>query len=487
MKIGIIGAGVAGLASAVRLASRGHEVEVFEANDFPGGKLHEFSVGDYRFDAGPSLFTQPHYVEELFQLAGEAVEPHFRYQRLPVVCNYFWEDGTRLHAHAQAEDFAREVEERLDVPAERIHRILDDSREKYETTGWIFLEKSLHRLDTWLDASVAKAMLRIPKLDLFTNMNAVNERHLKHPKLVQLFNRFATYNGSNPYKAPGLLSIIPHFEHRVGAFYPEGGMYSIVRSIHELAERKGVRFHFNRPVQRITLNGKTATGLETEQATHRFDRVISNMDVFFTYKKLLPDLPHPTRTLNQQKSTSALIFYWGVKKQFPELDLHNILFSDSYREEFADLERGTIHDDPTVYINVSSKLTPEDAPNGGENWFTMINAPYDAGQDWDAMIPRVRERVIRKVSRMLGTDIAPLIECEAVLDPRSIQSKTASHLGALYGTSSNNRMAAFMRHANFSRRLKNLYFCGGSVHPGGGIPLCLLSARIVEGLVVGRG
>jgi len=103
------------------------------------------------------------------------------------------------------------------------------------------------------------------------------------------------------------------------------------------------------------------------------------------------------------------------------------------------------------------------------------------------MIPRVWAQVIRKISRMLGTDIAPLIECEAVLDPRSIQSKTASHLGALYGTSSNNRMAAFMRHANFSRRLKNLYFCGGSVHPGGGIPLCLLSARIVEGLVVGSG
>jgi phytoene dehydrogenase-like protein len=214
-----------------------------------------------------------------------------------------------------------------------------------------------------------------------------------------------------------------------------------------------------------------------------FDRGICNMDVFFAYRQLLPGQPAPELTLRQEKSTSALIFYWGIKRTFPELDLHNIFFSEDYETEFAHLARGEVCEDPTVYINITQKYAPEDAPEGCENWFTMINVPYDSGQDWDALIAKARERIVQKVSRILGVAIEPLIECESILDPRTIESRTGSHLGALYGTSSNNRMAAFVRHPNFSGKIQNLYFAGGSVHPGGGIPLALLSARIVDELM----
>lgn len=471
---------MAGLASAVRLAARGHEVDVFEANSYPGGKLSQFDLEGYRFDAGPSLFTMPQYVDELFRIAGEDPREHFAYERLPTVCHYFWEDGTRLLAHGDKAAFAREVETQLGVPAERIQRVLADSAYKYELTGRIFLEKSLHRLSTWTNWKVVKAMFKIPGLDLFTSMNQVNERMLGHPKLVQLFNRFATYNGSNPYKAPGLLSIIPHFEHEVGAYFPKGGMNAITQALHGLACRQGVRFHFGQPVERIVVEGGRAVALAVGGEQRAFDRILSNMDVFFTYKKLLPEARHPQRVLKQQKSTSALIFYWGIKREFPELGLHNIFFSEDYRREFELLEQGEVYEDPTVYVNITSKHEPGDAPAGHENWFTMINVPYDGGQDWDALIELARERIVRKLSRILGTEVVPLITCEDILDPRSIQQRTQSHLGALYGTSSNDRMAAFMRHANFSSRIKDLYFCGGSVHPGGGIPLCLLSAKIVD-------
>ena len=478
--IGIVGAGIAGLATAVRLACRGHKVEVFEANSYPGGKLSQFELEGYRFDAGPSLFTMPQYVDELFRLAGEEPANTFEYHRLPVVCHYFWEDGTRLNAYGDSKAFGEEVEETLGVPAQRIQQTLSDSARKYDLTGRIFLEKSLHKLHTWTNWKVVKAVLKIPGLDLFTNMNRVNERHLKHPKLVQLFNRFATYNGSNPYKAPGLLSIIPHFEHHIGAYFPKGGMNAITRSVYELAKRQGVQFHFNQPVERICVADGKASGLQVAGEQLSFDRVVSNMDVFFTYNRLLPEQKHPQRTLKQQKSTSALIFYWGIKRSFPELGLHNILFSEDYRQEFADMEAGKIFQDPTVYINITKKYEAGDAPEGHENWFTMINAPYEDGQDWDHLIEWARERVIEKINRTLGVDVRPFIVCEDILDPRLIQSRTHSHLGSLYGTSSNNRTAAFMRHANFSSRIKDLYFCGGSVHPGGGIPLCMLSAKIVD-------
>ena len=480
MKTGIVGAGIAGLAAAVRMAARGQEVHVFEANAYPGGKLSAFELEGYRFDAGPSLFTMPQYVDELFRLAGKEPQDYFEYERLPVVCNYFWEDGTRLSAYAEADRFAQEAAEKLGVSAQAVQKQLRDSARKYEVTGKIFLEKSLHKVNTWTNWKVAKAMLQIPSLDLFTSMNRVHERIAQHPKLVQLFNRFATYNGSNPYKAPGLLSIIPHFEHALGAYYPKGGMVAISQSIFELAESLGVQFHFNTPVERILVEHGKATGLMADGEALPFDQVISNMDIFFTYRKLLPDQKQPERILQQEKSTSAIIFYWGIKHSFPELDLHNIFFSDDYETEFAMMEEGKLYHDPTVYVNISSKYSPEDAPAGHENWFTMINAPYNAGQDWDSLIDQAREAAIKKVSRILNKDIRSLITCEEVLEPRSIESKTGSHLGSLYGTSSNNKMAAFMRHPNFSRRIKNLYFCGGSAHPGGGIPLCLLSAKIVD-------
>ncbi|MCB9283705.1 MAG: phytoene desaturase [Lewinellaceae bacterium] len=483
MKIGIIGAGAAGMAAAVRMASRGHAVTVFEANAYPGGKLSEIRLGAYRFDAGPSLFTMPMYVDELYELAGPERTPPLPYERLPVVCHYFWEDGTRLKAHADAMDFAREVEQVLGEPAEHVLRALEDSRFKYEATGRIFLEQSLHRPGTWLSGSVARALPKIPRLDLFSSMDRVNRRMFTNPKMVQLFNRYATYNGSNPYKAPGLLNIIPHFEYHFGAYHPQGGMVAITNHLVALAEEKGAQFHFNKKVERIEVQNGRATGLWVEGELHRFDRVISNMDVFFAYRKLLPDQPAPERTLRQEKSTSALIFYWGIRRTFPEMGLHNIFFSEDYRAEFAHLARGEVYEDPTVYINITQKCDPADAPEGGENWFTMINVPYNSGQDWDALIARAREQILRKLSRMLGVDIRTLIECEEVLDPRTIESRTGSHLGALYGTSSNNRMAAFVRHANFSNKIRDLYFVGGSVHPGGGIPLALLSAKIVDELI----
>ncbi len=487
MNIGIIGAGIAGLAAAARLAAKGHQVTVYESNAYPGGKLSELRMQGYRFDAGPSLFTMPHYVDEIFEQAGEDPASWFSYQRLPIVCNYFWEDGTRLSAHADPGDFADEVEKVLGPPAQRVLSALADSRKKYELTGRIFLEKSLHLPGTWASVKVAKAMLRIPGLDLFTTMNTVNEKHLGHPKLVQLFNRFATYNGSDPYRTPGLLTIIPHFEHHIGAYYPQGGMFAITQSLYELALRKGATFHFQTPVTAIRVTGGKATGLEVNGVDLPFDRIVSNMDVFYTYRRLLTEQPQPERTLRQEKSTSALIFYWGVKRRFPELHMHNIFFSEDYREEFRLLSKGQVTDDPTIYVNITSKHSPEDAPAGAENWFVLVNVPYNSGQDWDRIIDRTRANALQKLSRILKTDVEALIECEDRLDPRTIESRTSSHLGALYGTSSNNRMAAFLRHPNFSSRIKNLYFCGGSVHPGGGIPLCLLSAKLVDELIQKKG
>ncbi|MEL0240094.1 MAG: FAD-dependent oxidoreductase, partial [Flavobacteriaceae bacterium] len=248
--------------------------------------------------------------------------------------------------------------------------------------------------------------------------------------------------------------------------------------------RHGVQFRFDEKVTRIDLHKGQVIGLSTAKGSYPFDIVVSNMDVVPTYRKLLTGIKAPEKTIAQERSSSALIFYWGIQKTFKELDLHNIFFSDSYEEEFNCIFREkTLSEDPTVYVNISSKHTPSDAPEGRENWFVMINAPGNYGQDWEALIELSRERILNKLSLLLGENIKELIETEFVWDPRGIEAKTDSFLGALYGAASNDRMAAFLRHPNRAPQISNLYFCGGSVHPGGGIPLCVQSGKIVSELI----
>lgn len=497
-KVGIIGSGIAGLSSAVRMAARGYEVHVFEANSYPGGKLCEITVGNYRFDAGPSLFTMPQYLEDLFATAGKKFSDYCPYKKLDTITHYFYEDGTRYKTYASAEKSADEMAMQLNGNKNDILQHFDNSRKLYELTSDTFLHQSIHHYENFSFFDLMKISANLKTLNLFTTMHDINAKKFKNLKLTQYFDRFATYNGSNPYEAPGTLNVIPHLEHNIGAFFPKGGMVSISRSVYHLAVELGVQFHFNTKVNEIKVENKKVTGLvfnQVERIDNKhidksknefmpFDLVVSNMDVAYTYRKLLPNEKHPEKTLNQPRALSALVFYLGIKKEFPELGLHNIFFSKDYKHEFDKFfKEQNLAEDLTIYINITSKYEKEDAPPGCENWFVMINTPPHTGQDWDTMIASARKNIIAKLSRILNEDIESLIEVEDVLEPRIIETRNLSWQGSLYGNSSNNKFAAFLRHSNFSSKIKGLYFCGGSVHPGGGIPLSVLSAKIVDDLI----
>lgn len=479
----VIGAGIGGIATAIRLAQKGYEVEVFEANDYVGGKLSTFSLGDFRFDAGPSLFTMPQFVDELFRLCNENPADFFQYKRKEIACKYFWEDGIKLTAYGDTERFTQEVEEKLHVPKATLKRYLAKAKKKFDRTRPLFLERSLHKWRTYLRKETLVGIAKYFSFEIDTSLNSVNQAQLQEPHLVQFYNRFATYNGSNPYQTPGMMTLVQHLEQHYGTYIPKKGMGDISQSLYELAKRQGVTFHLSNSVDKIIVENKKAAGVVVNGKLHKADVVVSNMDIVPTYRKLLAHQKQPEKVLGQERSSSAVIFYWGIGASFPQLDLHNIFFSDDYVAEFeAIFNQKSLYNDPTIYVNITSKDVPADAPKGKENWFVMINAPHDTGQDWNALAKQLRLWVIEKLNRVLDAEIASLIEEEWVMTPDIIQSRTQSHLGALYGASSNNKMAAFLRHPNFSSTISNLYFCGGSVHPGGGIPLCLLSAKIVADL-----
>ncbi len=482
-KVIVIGAGIAGISTAIRLAVKGYEVEVHEKNEVAGGKMYLIEKNGFVFDAGPSLFTQPENIEELFRYAGEDIRQYFQYRKVPIACRYFFEDGKIVNAHTDQQAFAAEMERVLGEPAQNVLRYLKNAEKVYNSVGSIFLNNSLHKLSTWLHKRVLKALQTIRLPYLTKTLHEFNESSFSTPEAVQIFNRFATYNGSNPYQAPGMLSLIPHLEQNQGTFYPEGGMISIPQALTQLAEKKGVRFVYHSKVNSIVTDAGRVTGVVANGVFHSSTIVVSNVDAYFTYKHLLEREAGVKKVLRNERSSSALIFYWGIGSAFSQLHLHNIFFSRQYREEFEHLFRHKqFFNDPTIYINITSKMEPGMAPEGGENWFVMINAPAKSGADWNAEVAKVRRLVIEKLNRILNVNLEQYILTEEILTPEGIQQRTDSYLGSLYGTSSNSKWAAFLRHANFSSDISGLFFAGGSVHPGGGIPLCLKSASIVAAL-----
>lgn len=480
----VIGTGVAGLASSIRLACKGYQVTVFEANGFPGGKLSEEWIDGYRFDLGPSVFTMPRFLDELFLLSGKNPRDYYKYIHLDPVYRYFFEDTSVLDAYHGKKHFADEMSLKTGEPHENIAKFLDDVAMKYKLTANVFLFNSLHTWKHYFTKSVFKGILYFSRLQANKTMNNVNMASFKDKRLTQIFNRYATYNGSSPFLAPATLNVIPHLEINEGAYLPSNGMFDITRSMLQLGKDIGNTYRFNEKVTSILVENKRASGVRTAQGTYMADVVVSNMDVYNTYHKLMPSQRRPEFILNQPKSSSGIIFYWGIKHDFKQLNLHNIFFSADYEKEFKEIfENKSISDDPTIYVNITSKHVTADAPPGCENWFTLINVPNNTGQDWDELIRRSRENIIQKISRLLKTDIRPLIAVEKVFDPRTIEARTSSAYGSIYGNSSNGKFAAFLRHANFSSKVKGLYFCGGSVHPGPSIPICLLSAKIATGMI----
>lgn len=484
----VVGAGLGGLAAAISLAARGWSVDVYERGPGPGGKAGTESVDGFRFDTGPSLFTMPWVFRDLFAAAGVPLEERLDLRPLPVICRYFWRDGLRFDAPARPEEFTAAAAETFGEPAANLERFFARAKRIYDITAHLFLENSLHEWSTLLADGFLRSLVQVGRIDSMRTLHEANAATFDDPRLTQLFDRYATYNGSSPFLTPATMAIIPDVEYRGGAYAVGDGIYAVPTALERLARELGVVLHYDRAVDRILVDpgSRRVRGVSVSGERLGYEVVVSNVDVSVTYPELLQDEQAPAyrRYRNLEQSSSGYVFYWGMGETFPELELHNIFFSEDYRREFAEIfAEHVIPEDPTVYVNITSKVTPGDAPAGGENWFVLLNVPPDRGQDWDELGARLRHSVLRRLSQQLDREVGEAIAAEHTMSPHDIQQKTASPGGSLYGIASNTRFAAFRRHANRSRRYPGLYFCGGSAHPGGGMPLVVLSGRIAAELV----
>ncbi|MBB6462811.1 phytoene desaturase family protein [Flammeovirga kamogawensis] len=476
----VIGAGIGGIAAALRVNKLGYKVTVLEGTSILGGKLRQFKTDNgFTFDQGPSLFTLPHLVTELFQLYNKDPKEYFDYTENEIATKYFFSDNTEFIGWSDPDKFGLAVKKQWGVD---IHKVLQQIIGDYKKTAPIFLESALTDLSDLLNKDVMKALPVLTRLGIFESLNAFNEKHFKHEQLVQLFNRYATYNGSNPYQTPSIMRVISALEHSDGVFFPKNGMRSIATSLIRLAEEEGINFLTDQKVKSIKTLKNKIVSVETINEMFSADLFVSNADVNFFLPNVIEEKVHVPKT--KELSSSALVFYWGINHSFSQLDLHNIFFSEDYNEEFRQLfEEFKIPEDPTIYVHISSKINHTDAPKGGENWFVMINVPAAPEMFSEEVVKKIEEKLISKLSQSLSIDLKSKITYSSHWTPKTIEQDTMSWKGALYGLNSNKLTHALYRQRNKSSKYKNLYFVGGSVHPGGGIPLCLNSAKIVSSLV----
>jgi phytoene desaturase len=479
----VVGAGLGGLAVSLRLARRGFSVTLLEKNDRVGGKLNIWREKGYTFDTGPTLLTMPFVLEDLFDSLGLRLRDHLELVRIDPLCRYSYGDGSRIDATSDLKGMEREIAKLSAPDADGFRRFMRHAAGIYDAAAEPFLFSPFISAGfRGLIANLANlpALFRI---DAFRSMNSAVSEYFEDERLRQLFNRFATYNGSSPYLAPATLAIIPHVEFAMGGWYVKGGMYRIAEIFQKLALDLGVLIRTGVEVTGFKQKDHAAVGVDTKD--HGFipaDGVIANADAMYVRETLMEGGAGVNRGV--EPSLGGFVMMLGVRREFPQLIHHNIFFSSDYRKEFDSLvNKGRPAGEPTVYVALSCKTDTVMAPPDSSNLFILVNTPPLGDRwSWEAEGAAYRSLVLGRL-REHGVAIDEKeIEVERIITPADFARRYNAYRGSIYGTSSNSRSAAFLRPPNRSRELKNLFFVGGSTHPGGGIPLVLLSARNVSRL-----
>lgn len=473
----VVGAGVGGLAASIHLAAAGHDVVVLERLNRAGGKLAEHRAAGFTWETGPSLLTLPQVFRDLAAVAGRSLDHLVTLRRLDPVCRYRFADGTTFDHRADLDDGAAAAEALAPGSGAEWRAFMAHARRVWEVAERSFFAGAMSSPVELLGRMQSPRDLLA--IDPLRSLHARASSSFTDPRLVQYVDRYATYSGSSPFRAPATLSCIAHIEQSLGAWYVDGGLGRLADALVELTTGAGVEIRTGVDVERIERRAGAATGVRLvggEQVAA--DAVVANVDALHLYRDLLP---HPRRRRRAEaapRSSSGFVLLLGVEGGTEGIAHHNVAFSADYETEFDQLfDRKVPATDPTVYVCAASVTDPSTAPAGHEAWFVLVNAP-EGGGDMAGYGDHLLDVLARR-----GWDLAGRIVHRDEITPADIESRFRTPGGAIYGTSSNGRMAAFLRPGNRGP-LDRLYLCGGSSHPGGGLPLVAMSGAIAAGLCV---
>jgi diapolycopene oxygenase len=477
----VIGAGLGGLAIALRLAARGVEVTVCEQADSAGGKMNRWETQGYRFDTGPSLITMPWAFEELFEAAGARLADHAKLVLVHPFAEYRFDDGTEFTHSGHLPDWLATVRRLEGGRAEGFLEFMHLGARIFELSKATFFKRSPFDRP---DPSALGALRHLPLRHAWGQYARSVRHFVKSPQLRQMLDRYMTYVGSSPYGAPATLCVIPFIESAFGGWHVEGGLYRLIEAMVEVGGRLGVRLLTGCRVRHIARHRGRACGVELDSGSRlEAEVVVMNGDASCTPRLLglSPSCDLPRR----DRSLSGFILLFALSRTMAERPHHSVFFSADYAQEFRQLfEEQRFPDDPTVYVNMPSRTDRSLTPGEGEVMFVMANAPANDSDAWDEpMIAEARERVLRRLRRGGHPEFEGDVVASAVWTPRRMAERYDMPGGAIYGEHSHGWRHAFLRPPNKNRKVPGLYHVGGSTHPGGGTPTVLMSAAITADLI----
>ena len=477
----VIGSGIGGIATAGRLARQGFQVTVVEKNSQPGGRCNQVVQDGHRFDIGPTLFLMPEVFAETYAALGERMEDHLDLRRIDPTYTVRFGDGLSLQLTADLLKMQPQLDA-VEVNAfDGFLRYMAEGNKHYRISLEKFVGRNFYNIFEYFSPANLPLLFQLKAL---TKHYANIGSYFSDPRLKAAFTFQNMYLGLSPYDAPATYSLLQYTELAGGVWYPMGGVYRVIETLTQIAEKLGVRFVYNAPVKRLIVASDQVTGVELENGTRlTADLFVGNADLPYIYQDLLPDAAQAKKLENQKYTCSTIMFYWGVDKVYPEIGFHNVFLSGDYKMSFDSIFKGhTLPSEPSFYVHAPTRIDPAAAPAGQDTLYVLVPVGHldqSRNQDWDALVNRARETVFARLASQVGvTNLRHHIKFEIAYTPLDWQQQFNLVKGSAFGLSHNFMQVGYLRPHNRHDRYKNLYFAGASTHPGTGLPIVLLSAKL---------
>ncbi|MFS0786379.1 phytoene desaturase family protein [Shouchella sp. 1P09AA] len=485
--IAIIGAGLGGLAASILLASAGYRVDVYEKNHYAGGKMKRYTVGGARFDFGPNTITMPNAFKDILRLSGVNPDEYIEFRKLNTHTMNYFSDGSTLLASSDRATMLEQLQS-FDVRPEQFDRYTHSIKQLYTHAVNEFFPRTFSSIQEFASLRLLRAFSAVKP---FTTMHQYHRSFFEDQRIVQMLDRYATYIGSSPYLAPATFSMIGYLEFLDGVYYVPGGNPTIAEAFQRRAEELGVTFHFNEEVSELHVNdNKTVTSLSTKSVSKKaYDAYLLNGDFLTVYPKLVDKKHRPSFTENtkvKEPTSSAFVILCATNQKTSARHYHQVYFSKDYEKEFQQLfSQKAYPSDPTIYISNSSTYDQSAISNQtkeGDNLFILVNAPSLTLENRDLDPNQLKNWVYDQLEQR-GVSIRDFIIDDLIITPKQLEEEFHSYFGGLYGYTSHTLMQAFNRPSTKGKDLTNLFFAGGSTHPGGGSPMVVQSGRNAANLI----
>jgi phytoene desaturase len=477
----VIGAGIGGIATAARLAKNGYDVTVLEKESTPGGRCNQIIREGHRFDIGPTLFLMPEIWEETFAALGERLSDHLQLKRIDPTYKVHFDDGLQLELTSDIGKMQTQLEKVDKTAFTGFLNYIAEGSKHYKMSVEKFVGRNFYNIFEYFSLRNLPLLFQLKALK---KHYANTSRFFKDERLKAAFTFQNMYLGLSPYDAPATYSLLQYTELAEGVWYPMGGMYAGIQALVKIAEKLGVKFMFNAPVKKLNVEGSRVTGVHLRDGrAFTADIFVGNADLPYIYKELLPENNEAKKLDKKLYTCSTIMFYWGVDKAYPQIAHHNVFLGGDYKASFDQIFNDhTLPKVPSFYVHAPARTDKAAAPRGQETLYVLVPVGHlDARsrQDWEAMVNRARETVFARLAKEMGaTDLREHIKFEIAYWPPVWKDRFNLEKGAAFGLSHNFWQVGYLRPQNRHKEFKNLYFAGASTHPGTGLPIVLLSARL---------